>query len=107
VNAVRNAAERMAINMPIQGTAADIMKIAMARVHRALHESDLHARVLLQVHDELVAEVPRLEVDRMARLLGDEMSGAYELDVPLVVDVRAGPNWDEMQRLEVPATANA
>jgi DNA polymerase-1 len=107
VNAVRNAAERMAINMPIQGTAADIMKIAMARVHRALHASDLHARVLLQVHDELVAEVPRLEVERMARLLGDEMSGAYELDVPLVVDVRAGPNWDEMQRLEVPATANA
>jgi DNA polymerase I len=107
VNAVRNAAERMAINMPIQGTAADIMKIAMARVHRALHDSDLHARVLLQVHDELVAEVPRLEVERMARLLGDEMSGAYELDVPLVVDVRAGPNWDEMQRLEVPATANA
>jgi DNA polymerase I len=107
VNAVRNAAERMAINMPIQGTAADIMKIAMARVHRALHDSDLHARVLLQVHDELVAEVPRLEVERMARLLGDEMSAAYELDVPLIVDVRAGPNWDEMQRLEVPATANA
>jgi DNA polymerase-1 len=107
VNAVRNAAERMAINMPIQGTAADIMKIAMARVHRALHDSDLHARVLLQVHDELVAEVPRLEVERMARLLGDEMSAAYELDVPLIVDVRAGPNWDEMLRLEVPATANA
>jgi DNA polymerase I len=107
VNAVRNAAERMAINMPIQGTAADIMKIAMSRVHRALHDSDLHARVLLQVHDELVAEVPRLEVERMARLLGDEMSAAYELDVPLIVDVRVGPNWDEMQRLEVPATANA
>src|SRR5438132_1313765 len=105
VNAVRNAAERMAINMPIQGTAADIMKIAMARVHRALHDSDLHARVLLQVHDELVAEVPRLEVERMARLLGDEMSAAYRLDVPLVVDVRAGPNWDEMQRLEVAAAA--
>jgi DNA polymerase-1 len=107
VNAVRNAAERMAINMPIQGTAADIMKIAMARVHRALHDSDLHGRVLLQVHDELVAEVPRFEVERMARLLGDEMSGAYELDVPLVVDVRAGSNWDEMERLEVPATAGA
>ncbi|HEV8534411.1 MAG TPA: DNA polymerase I [Candidatus Limnocylindria bacterium] len=107
VNAVRNAAERMAINMPIQGTAADIMKIAMSRVHRALHESGMHARVLLQVHDELVAEVPRAEVDRMARLLGDEMSASYELDVPLVVDVRVGPNWDEMQRLEVPAAANA
>ena len=107
VNAVRNAAERMAINMPIQGTAADIMKIAMSRVHRALHQSDLHARVVLQVHDELVAEVPRLEVERMARLLGDEMSGAYQLDVPLVVDVRFGPNWDEMERLEVPAAASA
>ena len=107
VNAVRNAAERMAINMPIQGTAADIMKIAMSRVHRALHESDLHARVVLQVHDELVAEVPRLEVERMARLLGDEMSAAYELDVPLVVDVRVGPNWDEMERLSVPAAASA
>jgi DNA polymerase I len=107
VNAVRNAAERMAINMPIQGTAADIMKIAMSRVHRALHDSDLHARVLLQVHDELVAEVPRLEVERMARLLCDEMSAAYQLDVPLVVDVRVGPNWDEMERLEVPAAASA
>jgi len=107
VNAVRNAAERMAINMPIQGTAADIMKIAMSRVHRALHDSDLHARVLLQVHDELVAEVPRLEVERMARLLSEEMSAAYELDVPLVVDVRVGPNWDEMERLEVVAAASA
>ena len=57
--------------------------------------------------DELVAEVPRLEVERMARLLGDEMSGAFELDVPLIVDVRAGPNWDEMRRLDVAATANA
>ena len=54
-----------------------------------------------------VAEVPRFEVERMARLLGDEMSAAYELDVPLIVDVRVGPNWDEMQRLDVPATANA
>jgi len=107
VNAVRNAAERMAINMPIQGTAADIMKIAMSRVHRALHDSDLHARVLLQVHDELVAEVPRLEVERMARLLSEEMSAAYQLDVPLVVDVRVGPNWDEMERLSVTAAASA
>ena len=107
VNAVRSAAERMAINMPIQGTAADIMKIAMSRVHQALHESDLHARVVLQVHDELVAEVPRVEVELMARLLCDKMSDAFELDVPLVVDVRAGPNWDEMERLEVPAAAHA
>jgi len=105
VNAVRNAAERMAINMPIQGTAADIMKIAMSRVHRRLHESDLHARVVLQVHDELVAEVPRTEVELMSRLLCEEMGNAYRLDVPLVVDVRAGPNWEEMERLEVPVAA--
>jgi DNA polymerase-1 len=95
----------MAINMPIQGTAADIMKIAMSRVHRALHDSDMHARVLLQVHDELVAEVPRLEIEGMARLLSDEMSAAYELDVPLIVDVRTGTNWDEMQRLKLAAAA--
>ena len=81
------------------------MKIAMSRVHRRLHESELHARVLLQVHDELVAEVPRAEVDLVARLLCEEMGGAYELDVPLVVDVRSGPNWEEMQRLEVPVAA--
>jgi DNA polymerase-1 len=59
------------------------------------------------VHDELVAEVPRFEVELMSRLLCDEMSAAFALDVPLVVDVRAGPNWDEMERLEVPAAAPA
>ncbi|MEK7862832.1 MAG: DNA polymerase, partial [Chloroflexota bacterium] len=102
---IRGAAERMAINMPIQGTAADIMKIAMRRVYDRLAKEGLQARVLLQVHDELVAEVPRAQVDRVAALLATEMSGAYQLDVPLVVDVRTGDNWDEMERLQVPATA--
>ncbi len=104
-SAIRNAAERMAINMPIQGTAADIMKIAMRRVYDRLAKSDLRARVLLQVHDELVAEVPRAEVDEMAGVLCEEMSRAYELDVPLVVDVRSGMNWDEMTRMQVTAAA--
>jgi DNA polymerase-1 len=104
---IRGAAERMAINMPIQGTAADIMKIAMRRVYDRLATSGLGARVLLQVHDELVAEVPRSEVDDVAALLGDEMGSAYALDVPLVVDVRVGANWDEMTRMKVKAAAGA
>src|SRR2546425_517003 len=106
-SAIRGAAERMAINMPIQGTAADIMKIAMRRVYDRLAETESQARVMLQVHDELVVEVPRDAVDATARILGDEMSAAYALDIPLVVDLRAGPNWDEMERLEVPAAATA
>jgi DNA polymerase-1 len=106
-SAVRGAAERMAINMPIQGTAADIMKIAMRRVYDRLARTGSAARVLLQVHDELVAEVPRDEVDATARLLCDEMSAAYALDVPLVVDLRVGENWDEMTRIRLPAPASA
>jgi len=102
---IRGAAERMAINMPIQGTAADIMKIAMRRVYDRLAQSNLAARVLLQVHDELVAEVPRDEVDDVAAVLSEEMGNAYSLDVPLVVDVRVGANWDEMTRMKVKAAA--
>ncbi|HET8569550.1 MAG TPA: DNA polymerase I [Candidatus Limnocylindria bacterium] len=98
-SAVRSAAERMAINMPIQGTAADIMKIAMVRVRERLRESGLTCTVVLQVHDELVLEVPRAQVAGTGRLVREEMGGAYPLDVPLVVDVRTGENWDEMAPL--------
>jgi DNA polymerase-1 len=105
--AVRGAAERMAINMPIQGTAADIMKIGMNRVRDRLRASGLEALLVLQVHDELVLEVPRDEVDRLAALVCDEMAGAYALDVPLVVDVRSGTNWDEMTPLPARAAARA
>ncbi len=104
--AVRNAAERMAINMPIQGTAADIMKIAMIHVRERLR-NDPDALVVLQVHDELVLEVAEREVERVAALVSEEMSRAYALDVPLVVDVRTGANWDEMTRLEVAAPGHA
>jgi len=102
---IRGGAERMAINMPIQGTAADIMKIAMRRVYDRLAREESEARVLLQVHDELVAEVPTDQVDEVAQILCDEMSAAYQLDVPLIVDVRTGTNWDEMARWKVPAAA--
>ena len=104
--AVRGAAERMAINMPIQGTAADIMKIAMIRVRERLRASGLDALLVLQVHDELVLEVARADVERTAALVCDEMAGAYALDVPLVVDVRTGTNWDEMTPLAARATAH-
>ena len=96
--AVRGAAERMAINMPIQGTAADIMKIAMVRVHERLRDAT-HATAVLQVHDELVFEVSRDRVPELADLVRGEMSGAYALEVPLVVDIRTGENWDEMTPL--------
>jgi DNA polymerase-1 len=103
--AIRGGAERMAINMPIQGTAADIMKIAMIRARERLRSSGLEALLCLQVHDELVLDVARDDVDAVVALVCEEMSGAYELDVPLVVDVRTGQNWDAMTRVAVPVSA--
>ena len=90
----RGYAERAAINAPIQGSAADIMKRAMIRADRALARSNLGARMLLQVHDELVFEVPEAEVEPTAELIRDVMERAADLDVPLVVDIGNGPNWD-------------
>jgi DNA polymerase-1 len=93
----RAAAEREAINMPVQGTAADIMKVAMRRVYDALREGGYRARLLLQVHDELVLEAPKDEVPRIVPLVREQMSGAYELVVPLKVDVKVGQDWYEME----------
>ncbi len=93
----RMALERQAINAPIQGAAADIMKIAMIRLHAALREQNLKSRMLLQVHDELVLEVPLDERDRVVALVRDVMSSAYTLDVPLKVDVEVGPNWYDLE----------
>ena len=97
--ALRGAGERMAINMPIQGTAADIVKLAMIRLPGRLREAGLKARVLLQVHDELVLEVPRGEVDAVAPLLRATMEEALKLDVPLTVDVKVGDDWESMKPL--------
>jgi DNA polymerase-1 len=94
--ALRGAGERMAINMPIQGTAADIMKIAMIRVDRRLRAEGFRSRVLLQVHDELLLEVPRDEVARLVPALRETMEGAIALDVPLTVDVKTGDDWESM-----------
>lgn len=93
---IRNRAEREAINAPIQGTAADIMKIAMLRVPRELKNQGLSAKILLQVHDELVLECPDNELPETVTLVQQVMKDAYPLLVPLVTDARAGLNWGEM-----------
>lgn len=92
---LRAQAERMAANTPIQGSAADLIKRAMLRVDRMLGERRLEARLILQVHDELVLETPEREVDAVAQLLREAMEGAAELRVPLQVDVGQGRSWDE------------
>jgi DNA polymerase-1 len=86
----------MAINAPIQGTAADILKVAMNRLWRALQKQGLRARMILQVHDELVLEVPARELNAVAPLVIETMEGAYDLDAPLKVDAKVGQNWLEM-----------
>ncbi len=93
--AVRQGAERMAVNTPIQGTAADLIKIAMVRVDRELAERRLDARLLLQVHDELVLEVAERDAPAAAELVRAEMGAAAELAVPLEVEVGTGRSWAE------------
>jgi DNA polymerase I len=93
----RGQAEREAINYEIQGSAADLMKRAMLAVHHQLAAQKLQARMLLTVHDELVFEVPPREVNALAKMVRAEMTGALKLDVPLKVDVAAGPNWLDVE----------
>jgi DNA polymerase-1 len=95
----RARAEREAINAPIQATAADIIKRAMLRMPPAFKKAGLEARMLLQVHDELVVECPAEEVPEVARLLRQIMENAFKLDVPLGVEVRSGKNWEEMKAI--------
>jgi DNA polymerase-1 len=89
----RNLAERTAVNTVIQGSAADLIKLAMIAIHRRLGLEKLPARMLLQIHDELVFEVDCRRLPEVAKLVAEEMSGVYPLSVPLKVDVEAGPNW--------------
>jgi DNA polymerase-1 len=96
---LRGAGERMAINMPIQGTAADIVKIAMIRLADRLRDEGFAARMLLQVHDELLIEVPRDEVERLAPVVRETLEGAMPLDVPLTVDIKVGDDWESMTPL--------
>src|SRR5690606_30977399 len=89
------AAERTAINAPMQGTAADIIKIAMIAVDNWLEESGLNARIIMQVHDELVLEVPESELEVVTAGVAARMSAAAQLRIPLVVEAGVGDNWDE------------
>jgi DNA polymerase-1 len=98
---VQAFAKRMALNTPIQGTSADIIKLAMLQVHEALQTKKLKARMLLQVHDELVLEVPKSELPEAAALVCECMENACELKVPLKVSLEAGDNWYDMQELEI------
>ncbi|HUQ15006.1 MAG TPA: DNA polymerase I [Gemmatimonadales bacterium] len=95
---MRAYGERNAQNSPLQGSAADLIKVAMTRIHRAIREEGLRGRMLLQVHDELVFEVPPEELERMQELVRSRMEGVVELKVPLVVDLGVGENWLEAKR---------
>ncbi|MGE5528167.1 MAG: DNA polymerase I, partial [Patescibacteria group bacterium] len=100
---LRAYAERTARNTPIQGTAADIIKVAMVRVHRRLQRENFSARLILQVHDELIFEAPQVEVHALAAMAREEMENAAALAVPLEVEVKAGSNWLEMKKVDRPA----
>ena len=94
---MRNSGERMAVNMPIQGTAADIMKMAMIQVHDSMVKKKLKANIVLQVHDELVIETPTKEVDAVVAILEKDMGEIAELAVPLTIDIAVGQNWKDLK----------
>jgi DNA polymerase-1 len=93
---LRNFAERTALNSPLQGTAADLIKLAMISIDRRLRDEGFEARMILQVHDELLFEAPAKEKDKLEKLVCEEMEGVYELSVPLAVEVGTGPNWRDL-----------
>ncbi|HEX79389.1 MAG TPA: DNA polymerase I [Dehalococcoidia bacterium] len=94
---LREAAERMAINMPVQGTSADIIKVAMIELDRQMAKRNLKSKLLLQVHDELIFEVPAEELEEMKKLVPEVMSTSLELSIPLKVDIKTGDNWGQME----------
>jgi DNA polymerase-1 len=93
----RGFAERTAINTPLQGTAADLIKLAMISLDRKLAERKLKTRMVLQVHDELLFEVPLAETEEVAALVRAEMEGVVQLKVPIVAHLASGPNWRDMK----------
>lgn len=98
---LRSFAERAAMNTPLQGSAADIIKLAMLKLTQALQEKEPETALLLQVHDELILEVPKEKVRQVGRLVNQMMSQAYPLSVPLKVDLQTGPNWYDSEPLEL------
>ena len=92
---VRGMAERNAINAPLQGSAADIIKIAMIRIHDAFRTENLQSKMILQVHDELVFDVLKSELEQVREIVRREMENAYPLNIPLTVEIGEGKNWLE------------
>ncbi|MFH1784107.1 MAG: DNA polymerase I [bacterium] len=95
---MRNFAERMAINTPVQGTSADIIKVAMIRIYENLQKMKFEAKMLLQIHDELIFELPIKEMKNLKKMVQYEMENAVKLDVPVVVDVKIGNNWRDLEK---------
>src|SRR6266566_4529168 len=93
---LRNFAERTALNFPLQGTAADLSKLAMINIDRRLTEEEFEAQMILQVHDELLFESPAKESARLRKLVKEEMEGVHQLAVPIVVEIGVGPNWRDL-----------
>jgi DNA polymerase I len=98
---LRAAAERMAINMPVQGTTADLMKLAMIDLHRGLPKVSKHSKIVLQVHDELVLEVPKADLKKVAKFVKQTMEAVYKLSVPLTVDIETGNNWGKLESYKI------
>jgi DNA polymerase-1 len=94
---LRNFAERTALNSPLQGTAADLIKMAMINIDQRLEEEKFEAKMILQVHDELLFEAPEKEKNKLEKLVREEMEGVYKLLVPLAVEIGVGPNWRDME----------
>jgi DNA polymerase-1 len=94
---MRGFAERTAVNTPLQGTAADLIKIAMTKIDAALREQKLESRMTLQVHDELVFEVPEAEIETLRTLVREQMENVYPLAVPLLVEIGVGKNWRDLE----------
>ncbi|MGH9756591.1 MAG: DNA polymerase, partial [Candidatus Acidiferrales bacterium] len=94
---LRSFAERTAMNTPMQGAAADLIKLAMIELDRRLPEENLQSRMILQVHDELLFEAPEKEIPALAKLVKEVMEGAHEFRVPILVESKTGPNWRDMK----------
>ena len=94
---IRSSGERMAVNMPIQGTSADIIKISMINIQDTINNLGLRSKMLIQVHDELIFESPTKEVDQICSILYEKMPNAVKLSVPLDIEIKSGVNWNDMK----------
>jgi DNA polymerase-1 len=97
---IRQFAERQAINTPIQGSASDMIKLAMIHIHKEIHKRKLKTKMILQVHDELIFDTPGKETEELVHLIRDRMENVMELDVPVKVDIKKGENWLEMEEVK-------